>query len=90
MIRTVGVHERHGTGETGTLWHLGLPFSCVLRNVSVGGALLDVDCEPSLGAEVILETSTLGRQQAQVVDVEVALVVKLANVRRVDAAEPVL
>jgi len=60
-------HRRFDTNESGTLFHDGLSYPCVVLNVSSGGALVVAAVAVSDGADVEVEMAKPGRMKATVV-----------------------
>ena len=62
-------HKRYRIEERGIIRNQGISSSCVVHNFSEGGALLESDVLLSEGAEVEVQSATLGRLAATVVRV---------------------
>ncbi len=62
-------HKRYRIEERGIIRDQGISSPCVVQNFSEGGALLDSQVLLSEGAEVEIQSATLGRLAATVVNV---------------------
>ncbi len=62
-------HTRYGVGERGIIRNQDFASPCVVQNFSEGGVLLESDAVLSEGAEVEVQSATLGRLAATVVHV---------------------
>lgn len=61
--------KRYRLEERGIIRDQGVSAPCVVQNISEGGALLESDVLLSEGAEVEVQSATLGRLAATVVQV---------------------
>ena len=61
--------KRYGIEERGIIRHQSVSSPCVVQNFSEGGALLESDVLLSEGADVEVQSATLGRLAATVVHV---------------------
>ncbi len=65
--------RRYDLGESGTIWSGGLPFDCIVKDISASGALVEAQVETDLappeGSRIELEVPRFGRLSGEVIRV---------------------
>ena len=59
--------RRYDWGESGTIWSGGLPFACIVKDISASGALVETDLALPEGSRIELEVPRFGRLPGEVV-----------------------